>query len=240
MNCSRTGINLIKNFEGLRLVAYQCEADVWTIGYGHTAGVYQGMTCTQAQAEQWLLEDVAWAEDAVRHYDGQYHWNQNEFDALTSFAFNLGSGSISQLTANGTRDRATIADKMLLYVNAGGAPSDGLKRRRAAERALFLEGTSVPDPGPGPDPGPDPPVNPDPPVYYPPYNGEICTLHGILQSQGAFETFGCGCARCKNYAHCWKKVILLAKLNGIDDYTGTYEQNIKLMELARSGKLRRR
>lgn len=236
MTASRRGIDLIKNFEGLRLTAYQCEADVWTIGYGHTSGVYEGMTCTQAQADAWLAEDVAWAEDAVRKWDGTYHWNQNEFDALTSFAFNLGSGSITQLTASGTRDRATIAEKMLLYINAGGSPLPGLKRRREAERALFLEGITDPV-----DPGPTDPDNPDPgpPVYYPPYNGSICTLHGILESQGAFETFGCGCQTCKNYSHCWKKVILLAKLNGIDDYKGTYEQNMKLMSLAKIGKLRR-
>lgn len=232
MKTSTNGINLIKSFEGLRLTAYQCEADVWTIGYGHTKGVYQGMTCTEEQATQWLIEDVAFAENQVMIYNLTYDWNQNEFDALVSFAFNI--GNISQLTANGTRSRAEIAEAFPKYVNAGGVVSPGLVRRRQAELALFLSssgGGTVPDPGPGGE---------TPPEYFAPYNGEICTLHGMLEAQGAFETFGCGCAKCANYPHCWKKVILLAKLNGIDNYTGTYEQNIKLMELTRSGKLRRK
>lgn len=70
-------------------------------------------------------------------YNTRYGWNQNEIDALVSFAYNI--GSIDQLTANGSRSRATIAAKMLEYVKAGGVTYNGLVRRRKAERELFLK-----------------------------------------------------------------------------------------------------
>lgn len=69
-------------------------------------------------------------------YNSKYKWNQNEIDALVSFAYNI--GSIDALTANGTRSRATIAAKMLQYNKAGGKVLNGLTRRRKAERELFL------------------------------------------------------------------------------------------------------
>lgn len=137
---SQTGIDLIKQFEGCRLTAYKCSAGVWTIGYGHTSGVTSGMTITQAQAEAYLKSDLAKFESHVSGYNATYAWNQNEFDALVSFAFNI--GNIDQLTANGTRSRATIASKMLEYNKAGGAVVQGLVTRRAAEQALFLKASS--------------------------------------------------------------------------------------------------
>ena len=117
MNISENGLNLIKSFEGCRLTAYRCPAGVWTIGWGHTGGVYEGQTITQAQADEMLVSDLASYERKVDKYSS-YGWNQNEFDALVSFAYNI--GSIDQLTANGTRTRAVIADKMLEYNKAAG------------------------------------------------------------------------------------------------------------------------
>lgn len=72
----------------------------------------------------------------IMKYNSKYKWNQNEIDALVSFAYNI--GSIDALTANGTRSRATIAAKMLQYNKAGGKVLNGLTRRRKAERELFL------------------------------------------------------------------------------------------------------
>lgn len=138
MNISNTGLALIKKFEGLRTTSYQCSANVWTIGYGHTAGVKKGQTCTVAQAEAWLKQDVATAEKAVSSY-ASYKWNQNEFDALTSFTFNCGSGNLKALTASGTRSKAVIADKLLLYNKAAGVTIQGLVNRRKEERALFVK-----------------------------------------------------------------------------------------------------
>lgn len=133
---SQTGIDLIKKFEGCRLTAYKCAAGVWTIGFGHTNGVKAGQKITNAQAELFLKEDLKKFEDKVNKYNKKYGWSQNEFDALVSFALNL--GSIDQLTANGTRSRSIIADKILLYNKAGGKVLSGLTTRRETERELFL------------------------------------------------------------------------------------------------------
>lgn len=141
LKTGQAGLNLIKQFEGCRLTAYKCPAGVWTIGYGHTAGVTSGQTITQAEADKLLVEDVAKYEQKVNKYYDRYKWNQNEFDALVSFAFNI--GSIDKLTANGTRIRAVIAEKMLSYNKAAGKALAGLTRRRQAEKELFLKGCDV-------------------------------------------------------------------------------------------------
>lgn len=137
MRTSQNGIDLIKKFEGCKLKAYQCAAGVWTIGYGHTAGVKAGQTITQTQAESFLKDDLLKYEQKVTKYNNKYHWNQNEFDALVSFAYNI--GSIDQLTAGGTRDRATIASKFTAYNKAAGKVLAELTKRREAEKALFLK-----------------------------------------------------------------------------------------------------
>lgn len=142
MKISQRGIDLVKEFEGLYLTAYHCPAGVLTIGYGHTSDVLPGQKITAAQAEELLRADMAASEKKVTKYDSAYHWNQNQFDALTSFAFNV--GSIDQLTANGTRSLAVIADKMLQYNKAAGRVLVGLTRRRQAEMALFLEPVEEP------------------------------------------------------------------------------------------------
>lgn len=137
MQIGQAGIDLIKQHEGCRLMAYKCPAGVWTIGYGHTGSdVKEGLTITPVKAEQLLKADLAKFEKHVQNFDSKYHWNQNEFDALVSFAFNV--GSINQLTANKTRAKAQIAQAMLLYNKAAGKVLPGLTKRRQAERKLFL------------------------------------------------------------------------------------------------------
>lgn len=145
MRTSQKGIDLIKQLEGCRLHAYKPvpTEQYWTIGYGHYGpDVSANMVINQAQAEALLREDLVKFENNVNKYDGKYHWTQNELDALVSFAYNL--GSIDRLTANGTRSKADIADKMLLYNIAGGKVLAGLTRRREAERELFLDGKTTP------------------------------------------------------------------------------------------------
>jgi GH24 family phage-related lysozyme (muramidase) len=141
MKTSQTGIDLIKGFEGCRLTAYKDSAGVLTIGYGHTAGVKAGQTITQVQAESFLKDDLAKSEEKVANYDGVYHWNQNQFDALVSFAFNI--GSIKELTADGSRSITTIAQKILLYNKADKKVNAGLTARRKKEQALFLKQVST-------------------------------------------------------------------------------------------------
>lgn len=141
MKISENGLKLIEQFEGLRLTAYKASRrdKYYTIGYGHYgADVKQGMTITEAQAEAYLRQDVAEAEASVNKYSG-YRWNQNQFDALVSFAYNV--GGIDGLTNNGKRSVAEISAKLPEYVYSGGVKLEGLVRRRAAEKALF--GTPV-------------------------------------------------------------------------------------------------
>lgn len=139
MKTSQRGINLIKQFEGIRLTAYKCPAGVYTIGYGHTRGVKRGMKITEEEASAYLTADLRNSEKAVERYDSVYHWNQNEFDALVSFTFNCGATNLRSLLRNGRRNRSQIAATLPLYRKAGGKVLKGLERRRAAEKALFLE-----------------------------------------------------------------------------------------------------
>lgn len=135
MKTSQNGINLIKRFEGCKLTAYKCPAGVWTIAYGHTAGVYSGMKITQQQADEFLKQDLVVYENHVNNLN--HPFNQNEFDALVSFCYNCGAGSLQTLCKN--RTNAQIADALLLYNKGGGKVLQGLVNRRKAERELFLK-----------------------------------------------------------------------------------------------------
>ena len=136
MKISDNGLTIIQKFEGCQLKAYKCPAGVLTIGYGHTGSdVKTGMTITKVQAIELLKKDVAKFEKLVSKYESTYKWNQNQFDAMVSFAFNV--GSIDQLTANGTRTISEISAKIPAYNKAGGKALAGLTNRRSAEKKLF-------------------------------------------------------------------------------------------------------
>ena len=138
MKISTTGLNLIKSYEGCRLTAYKAVSTekYYTIGYGHYgADVKKSMKITQAQADAYLVADLEKFEDKVNKYQAKYNFNQNQFDALVSFAYNV--GSIDQLTANGTRTIAQISAKIPEYCKSGGKVLSGLVKRRAAEKRLF-------------------------------------------------------------------------------------------------------
>ena len=140
MTYSDKGLALTKSFEGCRLAAYQDSTGKWTIGYGHTAEVKEGDTCTYDQASDWLQADIQWAVHAVNTLV-TFAVNQNQFDALVDFTFNLGSGSLSRsyllkLVNDGNIEAA--AAEFEKWDQAGGKTEEGLLRRRLAERALFL------------------------------------------------------------------------------------------------------
>ena len=140
---SKNGLHLTEQFEGCKLVAYQDQKGVWTIGYGHTRNVYAGMTCTQDQAELWLLEDVQEAADGVNH-SVIMPLTQNQFDALVDLVFNVGVGNFRTSTLLrmlniGAYDRA--ANEFEKWNRSGGIVREGLTRRRLAEKNIFLEVT---------------------------------------------------------------------------------------------------
>lgn len=149
MKISDNGLNLIKKFEGCRLTAYQDAVGVWTIGYGTTNAdkaitgttICQGLKISQATADDWLRQSVDKKYGPKVDKYSAYNWNQNEFDALVSFAYNI--GSIDGLTAKGARTRSEIAAKILEYNKAGGKVLVGLTRRRQEERKLFLTPVTI-------------------------------------------------------------------------------------------------
>ena len=149
MKISDNGLSLIKKFEGCRLTAYQDAVGVWTIGYGTTnadkaitgISISQGLQISQATADEWLRRSIDTKYGPKVEKYSRYGWNQNEFDALVSFSYNI--GSIDGLTAHGSRTRAEIADKILAYNKAGGKVFAGLTKRRQEERMLFLTPVAV-------------------------------------------------------------------------------------------------
>jgi lysozyme len=140
MTISQQGIDLIKEYEGLRLEAYKCPAGVWTIGYGSTKGVKEGMKITQLKAEKLLMEDIKPIELFINKV--RVNFVQEEFDSLCSFIYNLGTGNFNSSTMRqyiiGDREDEEITDQMVKWILAGGKPLTGLKRRRIAEANMFL------------------------------------------------------------------------------------------------------
>lgn len=138
MKTSETGIALIKSFEGLKYRSYKLAGEsYYTAGFGHTgADVKAGYTYSLDQINKWLVEDLVKFEKNVMQYNDIYKWSQNEFDALVSFAYNV--GGIDMLVARGVRSRDEIRSVWLKYCHdSTGLELDGLKRRRKAELALF-------------------------------------------------------------------------------------------------------
>jgi lysozyme len=139
MEYSKTGLTLTEQFEGCRLTAYQDQVGRWTIGYGHTAGVQPGDTCTPQQAEAMLYADIAWAVTFVNRVV-TVPLSQGEFDALVDFCFNLGSGSLQHSTLLSLVNRGDFLDaanEFQKWDHAGGVVVAGLLRRRIAEQQEF-------------------------------------------------------------------------------------------------------
>lgn len=150
MRPSPAAYDLIKQYEGLRLHAYQDSAGVWTIGWGHTGDVRRGQSITVHQAGALLALDIGIAAAAVnRHVEAPL--NQGMFDALTSFVFNLGEGRLASSTLLkklNLRDYHAAAAEFPKWVKATVRGKKitlpGLVRRRAAERSLFLRQKAKP------------------------------------------------------------------------------------------------
>jgi lysozyme len=140
MKTGKNGLQLIKSFEGLRLDSYKCPAGVWTIGYGHTKGVKPNMVIDQSMADDYLVEDIAPIERYLNKMG--INFRQEEFDALVSWIFNLGLGDFSRSTMfkyiNENRPDEQITDQIVKWVNAGGKPLVGLRKRRVAEANMWL------------------------------------------------------------------------------------------------------
>ncbi|MNP50611.1 Lysozyme RrrD [compost metagenome] len=134
-------MSLIKSLEGLRLQAYQDSVGVWTIGYGATRGVKPGMSITTEQAERMLLNDVQRFEPEVQRLVTA-PLNQNQWDALICFTYNLGVANLESSTLRrllNAGNYAAAAGQFSRWNKAGGKVLAGLVRRRATERELFLE-----------------------------------------------------------------------------------------------------
>lgn len=139
---SRPGVEVIKRFEGLKLEAYRCPAGVLTIGYGHTgADVKEGMRITEEQAEEFLRSDLRHIERRVQQLVTA-PLTQGQFDALVSFAYNVGLGALERSTLLkrlNAEDYRGAAAQFGLWTRAAGRDLPGLVRRRRAERELFEE-----------------------------------------------------------------------------------------------------
>jgi GH24 family phage-related lysozyme (muramidase) len=143
MKISAAGIELLKQFEGCRLTAYQDSVGVWTIGFGTTAGVKEGQTISQVKAEEYLRFDLAIFEKAVTE-SLKVPVNQNQFDALVSFTYNVGVSAFRSSTLlnliNEKTDKKVVAAEFSKWVKAGNQTLPGLVSRRKAESELFLKG----------------------------------------------------------------------------------------------------
>lgn len=138
---SQRGIDLIKEFEGFRSKAYRCPAGVWTIGFGHTAGVKPGMTVTREQAEAMLRKDLKIYEKHVAEALGDTKTSQGQWDALVSFCYNAGPGNLrksSMLRLHKQGKFKAAAEAFMAWTKGGGRVLPGLVRRRKAERLLYL------------------------------------------------------------------------------------------------------
>ena len=213
MKISKAGIDFIIGFEGFSAKACKCVSTekYYTIGYGHYGSdVKKDDTISKEEARKLLEADLLSFEKKVSKYDSKYDFNQNEFDALVSFAYNV--GSIDGLTKNGTRSKAEIAKYMTMYNRSGGHVLDGLTKRRNKEKELFLRKCEKENS-----------------AYYPRYNGNSSNVDIVLKSIGVSD----------KYLGSWTSRKSIAYANNMDNYTGSIFDNIAIMQLAKRGKLKK-
>ena len=139
MKSTNYAILLIKSFEQLRLNSYLCPAGKWTIGYGHTEGVNRGMLITEKTADAFLKQDIQKAEAEVNRIEADL--TQEQFDALVSFVFNVGTQAFRYSTLRKLIERnpgdPKIADEFRRWVYAGNTMLPGLVKRREQEIKLY-------------------------------------------------------------------------------------------------------
>ena len=209
MNISQNGLKLIKRYEGLRLKAYKpvSTEEYYTIGYGHYGADVRQGMTITEEQAEEYL--LKDCEKAVKAVNALgLNLNQNQFDALVSFTYNCGAGNLKTLCRN--RTIAEIGEKIVLYNKAGGRVLNGLVRRRAEEQALYnkpVNGTATETEK----------------AYYPKYTGNTVSIVAALQTLKIDSNFN--------------RRALIAKANGITGYKGTAEQNTKMLNLLKEGKL---
>ena len=211
MKISDNGIELIKSFEVFSPKACKCvdSEKYYTIGYGHYGkDVSENDTITKSTATELLKKDVEFAERKVNKYNSIYNFNQNQFDALVSFCYNV--GNIDGLTKNGTRTISQISTAFNYYNKSGGKVLRGLQKRRKKEKDLFDSSLECG-------------------TYYPRYTGNSSNIDIVLKSIGVPDKY-LGSWSCRKY---------VAYRNGITNYVGSLYDNIKIIELAKSGKLKK-
>lgn len=138
------GTEIIHSNESLRLKAYRDSGGVWTIGWGHTKGVKPGSEINIFEADRLFKQDVAHVERAI-HNMVDVDLSQEQFDALVSFAYNVGTGALHNSTLLRVLNQGKYklaADELLRWDKVNGKVLSGLARRRREERRLFLEGTT--------------------------------------------------------------------------------------------------
>ena len=146
MKVSKNGIHLIKHFEGIKNKPYKCQAGLWTVGVGHLIGDGKQLPQSWNRVFSVLEIDALLAKDLERFERGvskliSIPLKQHEFDALVSFAFNLGLGCLQRSTLRqklNRGDKLGAIQSLLKYNKVGGKTSNGLVRRRNAEATLFL------------------------------------------------------------------------------------------------------
>ena len=141
MKASELLVGKIKEFEGYSNTAYKCAAGVWTCGYGTTKGITPTTRCTRAEAEQWLLRDLAPVEAYVNTIPEVN--TQGKYDALVDFAYNLGLGNLKQSTLlrriKEGAPTGDIQEQFRRWVYAGGKVLKGLVMRREWEAQRWAE-----------------------------------------------------------------------------------------------------
>lgn len=145
MKTSQRGIELIKKFEGLRTMPYKDIVGKLTVGYGHLIvpgdGCSAGKPITIEQATTLLINDLQRFEDAI-NYSVKVQLTQNQFDAIASFVYNLGTRAFGSSTLLRLINEGKFEDaskQFVLWDHAGKVEVEGLKRRRLEETALFME-----------------------------------------------------------------------------------------------------
>lgn len=218
MQISNNGLNLIKKWEGCRLTAYQDVVGVWTIGYGTTNSdisitgveIKRGLQISLATANEWFEKSINKKYiPKVEKYQSRYNFNQNQIDALTSFAYNI--GSIDQLTANGTRTIRQIEEHIQAYCNAGGKRLQGLYNRRTEELELFKKPCSF--------------FQNDSVEFYPKCDSSFSSIVDALKSINVDSSLAN------------RKII--ASKNGIENYRGLASQNLSMLKKLKAGVLKK-
>lgn len=141
MKCNQAGVNIIKKYESLRLFAYYCPAGILTIGYGHTGqDVKSGMQISEHMADLLLIKDLERFEKEISALL-KVSVSENQFSALVSFTFNVGSGNLAGSTLLKRLNEGNIhaaANEFEHWNRSKGMPLRGLTKRRMEEKELFL------------------------------------------------------------------------------------------------------